>query len=97
MAFRARVGGGLSTSPRFSKDLEVLVDSEEVVELCGAIASVFRDEGDRTNRKRARMKFLVEKWEIPRFRQEVEARLGRRLRRAATPEAERSLARTART
>jgi sulfite reductase beta subunit-like hemoprotein len=87
VAFRVRVGGGLSTSPRFSKDLEVMVDSEEVVELCGAIASVFRDEGDRTNRKRARMKFLVEKWEIPRFRQEVEARLGRRLRRAATPEA----------
>ncbi len=88
VAFRARVGGGLSTSPRFSKDLEVMVDSEEVVELCGAIASVFRDEGDRTNRKRARMKFLVEKWEIPRFREEVEARLGRRLRRAAAPEAE---------
>ena len=88
VAFRARVGGGLSTAPRFSKDLEVMVDSEEVVELCGAIASVFRDEGDRGNRKRARMKFLVEKWEIPRFRDEVEARLGRRLRRASRPEAE---------
>ncbi|HEX5734992.1 MAG TPA: nitrite/sulfite reductase [Blastocatellia bacterium] len=88
VAFRARIGGGLSTSPRFSKDLGVMVDSEEVLELCGAIASVFRDEGDRTNRKRARLKFLVEKWEIPRFRQEVESRLGRRLRPAPTSEAD---------
>ncbi|HEX8186267.1 MAG TPA: nitrite/sulfite reductase, partial [Blastocatellia bacterium] len=85
VAFRARIGGGLSTTPRFSKDLGVLVEPEEVVELCAAIASVFRDEGNRENRKKARLKFLVERWEIPRFRQEVESRLARKLRRAAEP------------
>ena len=88
VAFRARVGGGLSTAPRFSKDLGVLVDPDEVVELCAAVASVFRDEGDRENRKRARLKFLLEAWEVPRFRDAVEARLGRRLRRADAPDAE---------
>lgn len=88
VAFRARVGGGLSTTPRFSKDLGVLVDPGEVVELCAAIAAVFRDEGNRENRKRARLKFLLEAWEVPRFRDAVEERLGRRLRRAASPEAE---------
>jgi sulfite reductase beta subunit-like hemoprotein len=88
VAFRARVGGGLSTTPRFSKDLGVLVAPEEVVELCAAIATVFRDEGNRKNRKRARLKFLIEQWEIPRFREAVEAVLGRQLRRAATPDAE---------
>jgi sulfite reductase beta subunit-like hemoprotein len=86
VAFRTRVGGGLSTTPRFSKDLGVLIEPDEAVELCGAIASVFRDEGNRENRKRARLKFLIEQWEIPRFRDEVEARLGHKLRRA--PEAE---------
>jgi sulfite reductase beta subunit-like hemoprotein len=85
--FRARVGGGLSTSPRFSKDLGVVVEPQEVTELCAAIAEVFRDEGNRENRKRARLKFLVEEWEIPRFRQEVEARLARKLRRAEHAEA----------
>ncbi|HET9530231.1 MAG TPA: nitrite/sulfite reductase [Blastocatellia bacterium] len=85
--FRARIGGGLSTTPRFSKDLEILMEPEEVVDLCGAVASVFRDEGNRENRKRARLKFLIEKWEIPRFRAEVEARLGRSLRRSKQPEA----------
>lgn len=88
VAFRARVGGGLSTTPRFSKDLGVLVEPEEVVELCAAIATVFRDEGNRKNRKRARLKFLIEQWEIPRFRDAVESVLGRKLRRAATPDAE---------
>jgi precorrin-3B synthase len=88
VAFRARIGGGLSTAPRFSKDLGVLVQPDEVVPLCAAIAAVFRDEGNRTNRKKARLKFLVEAWQIPRFRAEVEARLGRVLRRAPEPEAE---------
>jgi sulfite reductase beta subunit-like hemoprotein len=87
VAFRVRVGGGLSTTPRFSKDMGVLIDPDEAVELCGAIASVFREEGNRENRKRARLKFLVEKWEIPRFRDEVEARLGHKLRIASEPEA----------
>jgi len=85
--FRARVGGGLSTTPRFSKDLGVLIAADEVVDLCGAIASVFRDEGNRNNRKRARLKFLVEQWEVPRFRAAVEERLGRTLRRAEEPDA----------
>lgn len=87
VAFRVRVGGGLSTTPRFSKDVGVLIEPDEAVELCGAIASVFREEGNRENRKRARLKFLVEKWEIPRFRDEVEARLGHKLRIAPEPEA----------
>lgn len=87
ISFRARIGGGLSTTPRFSKDLGVLVEPEEVVGLCAAIAEVFRDEGNRKNRKRARLKFLVEQWEIPRFREAIEERLGYRLRRAEAPEA----------
>src|ERR1700730_6150987 len=87
VAFRTRVGGGLSTTPRFSKDLGVLIEPDEAVELCGAIASVFRDAGNRENRKRARLKFLVEQWEIPRFRDEGEARLGHNRRGAPEPEA----------
>jgi sulfite reductase beta subunit-like hemoprotein len=88
VAFRARIGGGLSTTPRFSKDLGVLVEPEEVVDLCAAVATVFREEGNRKNRKRARLKFLVEQWQIPRFREAVETVLGRKLRLTAQPEAE---------
>jgi precorrin-3B synthase len=93
VAFRARVGGGLSTTPRFSRDLGVLVDPSEVVDVCAAIATVFREEGNRENRKRARLKFLVEQWEVPRFRSAVESVLGRELRRAQEPDADPVLAR----
>lgn len=86
--FRARIGGGLSTSPRFSKDLGILVEPEEVVELCAAIAAIFREWGNRGNRKRARLKFLVEQWEIPRFRREIETRLKRKLKLSASETAE---------
>ena len=85
--FRTRVGGGLSTTPRFSKDLGILIEPNQVVDLCAAIAEVFRDFGNRENRKRARLKFLVEQWEIPRFRDEVEARLGWKMRRASQADA----------
>ncbi|HKV42083.1 MAG TPA: nitrite/sulfite reductase [Blastocatellia bacterium] len=87
VAFRARVGGGLSTSPRFAQDLGVMVEPDQVVGLCAAIASVFRDEGDREDRSRGRLKFLVEQWDVPRFRAEVEQRLGLVLRRAPSPQA----------
>ena len=36
VAFRARVGGGLSTSPRFSRDLGVLVEPDDLEGLAGA-------------------------------------------------------------
>lgn len=87
VAFRARVGGGLSTTPRFARDLGVLVAPEEATRLCAAIAGLFRDEGSRASRARSRLKFLVEKWDVPRFRDAVEERMGAPLRRAPEPEA----------
>jgi len=87
VAFRIRVGGGLSTSPRFSRDLGVAVSPDEVLSVCAAIAGVFRDEGDRRNRTRSRLKFLVEKTDVPGFRDAIEARLGRTLERAPVPPA----------
>jgi sulfite reductase beta subunit-like hemoprotein len=87
IAFRARVGGGLSTAPRFSKDLGVLVAPEEVVDLCAAIATVFREQSNGSDGKAGRIDYVLEEEEIPQFRQAVEAVLGRKLRRAAEAEA----------
>jgi sulfite reductase beta subunit-like hemoprotein len=73
------VGGGLSTTPKFARPLGVLLESGELPDVCEQIAGIFRDYGNRENRKRARMKFLVEDWGAEKFRCEVEARLGRQL------------------
>jgi sulfite reductase beta subunit-like hemoprotein len=74
-----RVGGGLSTTPRFARGLGVLLEEGEIPEICELIVGIFRDYGNRENRKRARMKFLVDEWGIERFRNELEDRLGHRL------------------
>ncbi|HZS46226.1 MAG TPA: precorrin-3B synthase [Blastocatellia bacterium] len=85
-AFRIRVGGGLATAPRFSTDMGIVAQAEELNEICSAIISVFHDHGSRENRKKARLKVVIENWGIEKFRNEVEKRLGRQLTRAADPE-----------
>src|SRR5262249_4966934 len=44
------------------------------------------DHGNRENRKKARLKVVIEKWGVVRFLDELELRLGRQLTRAAAPE-----------
>jgi ferredoxin-nitrite reductase len=68
------MGGNL---PRFASDLNVFVTREEAPALCTAILALFRDEGPRESRLRARLKFLIEDWGLDRFRDEVERRYGR--------------------
>ena len=71
------VGGGLGASARMGRRLDLFVLPEEAAEVCRAITELFRDEGNRTKRTRARIKFLVDEWGVERIRAEVEARLGR--------------------
>ena len=82
--YTLRVGGQPSTSHFVSQDLQVLLTEDEVPEVCAAIACVYRDHGDRTNRKKARMSHLIEKWGLRRFRESVEKSLGRELPRHAS-------------
>jgi len=71
------VGGGLGASARMGRRLDVFVLPDEAAEVCRAITEIFRDEGNRTKRTRARIKFLVDEWGVERIRAEVERRLGR--------------------
>jgi sulfite reductase beta subunit-like hemoprotein len=73
------VGGGLSSTPHYAQPLRVFVKPDQVVDVCDAIATVFRDDGYREKRTRARLKFLVadKGWEWMRDR--VEQVLGYQL------------------
>ena len=73
------VGGGLSDTPFFGKPMHVFVKPDQVVAVCRAIAIVFRDQGYREKRTRARLKFLVEDkgWEWT--RNAIETVLGYKL------------------
>ncbi len=61
--------------------------NEDVVELCRAILTVYRDYGLRANRQKARMMWLIDQWGMDKFRAEVEKEFGKQLA-AAAPEDE---------
>lgn len=75
LGFHVRVGGGLSARPFVSKRLNMFVPQDKLLSVAIAITEIFRDFGNRKNRKAARLKFLVNEWGIEKFEEEVRARL----------------------
>jgi ferredoxin-nitrite reductase len=72
--FRVELAG-ITGHQQFAKDSGILVKPGECVAVAAAILRVFSENGDRTNRKRARLKYLIDKWGIPKFVEEVEKKL----------------------
>lgn len=77
--FGVKVGGGLSSSPHLAQTLPVWIAPDQVWPVAKAITEVFRDEGYRLKRNRARFKFLVADWGVERILDEVHQRLDFRL------------------
>lgn len=75
LGFRVWVGGGLSSRPMFAQPLRMFVPADRLVDVCRAVAEIFRDHGNRQSRLRARLKFLVAEWGIDRLEDEVRRRL----------------------
>jgi sulfite reductase (ferredoxin) len=69
--FAVFVGGGLGTIPHQAKLLSAFVTEDEILPLAQAIARVFARLGEKKNRNRARIKFLVEQVGIEEFRRLV--------------------------
>lgn len=88
--FAVRVGGGLSATPRISRDLGVFVPAEPVegvVEVLRAITDTWQhDLRYRLSRAKARIKFMVDDYGPEAVREMVEARLGYRLEDGRAPE-----------
>ncbi|MER5333328.1 nitrite/sulfite reductase [Micromonospora sp. NPDC002717] len=78
--FDVWVGGGLSTNPMLAQRLGVWVPLAEVPDVWAGVVGIFRDYGYRRLRNRARLKFLVADWGVPKFREVLEKEyLGRAL------------------
>lgn len=80
-AFAVRVGGGLSSDPMFAKPLPVALKRDEIVPAVMAVLGIFHDHGNRANRRKARMKFLVGEWGAEKFLTEMERRAKRTFER----------------
>lgn len=73
--FMVFVGGGLGTVPHQAKVLVDFVSEEKLLPLTQAIARVFARHGEKANRNRARLKFLVANLGIEEFRRLVQEEL----------------------
>ena len=79
------IGGGMgmhhrkpNTFPRLGDHLGY-INADRVLDVVKEIVAIQRDNGERKNRKVARMKYLVDRWGVEKFRDELESRLGYQL------------------
>ncbi len=70
--FQVLVGGGLGSLPHQAKVYSEFVPAGEMLPLAQAISRVFARFGEKKNRAKARMKFLIAKQGIDEFRRLVE-------------------------
>jgi len=69
--FKLYVGGGLGSVPQNAKLFDEFLPEEEMLPMAQAICRVFGRYGEKKDRGRARMKFLVKDWGIEKFKEEV--------------------------
>ncbi len=85
VGYNVLVGGGFGVTPSAKNTFPTVaqrmafVQPGEVVEVAKAVIAVQRDFGNRSDRKRARLKYLIHDWGLPRFKAKVEEYLGRAL------------------
>ncbi len=78
--------GGITGHGIFARDAGILVQPEECVAVAAAIIRAFAEHGDRTDRKKARMHYAIERVGLEAFLTSIEKRLPFPLRRV--PESE---------
>jgi sulfite reductase beta subunit-like hemoprotein len=80
--FNLLAGGGLGSTHGKAETFPRLADRigflppEQAMPVLEAASAIYRDEGDRTNRRHARLKYVLEERGVEWFRQELAARLG---------------------
>jgi len=72
---------GITGHKQFATDCGLLLTPAETIPVAAALIRVFIENGDRTNRKRARLKYLVDDWGIEKTLAETQAKLAFPLRR----------------
>jgi ferredoxin-nitrite reductase len=71
--------GGITGHKDFAKDTGVIVKPEEATLVADAIVRVYIEHGDRTDRNKARLKYVLDAWGLEKFIAHVEEKLGRKL------------------
>ena len=75
--------GGITGHKDFARETGIVVRPADATKVADAIVRVFIDLGDRTNRLKARLKYVIDSMGMEKFLAAVEERLGRALTRVA--------------
>lgn len=75
LGFKVFIGGGLGSHPKLALPYSDFVPIDEVLPLCEATLKLFDIHGNRRNKSRARMKFVLEKWGLEKFKETLETLL----------------------
>jgi ferredoxin-nitrite reductase len=79
--FRLAIGG-ITGHKDFARETGVVVKPSEATQVADAVLRVYIDHGDRTNRTKARLKYVLDSWGLEKFIAAMEEKLGRKLVRA---------------
>jgi ferredoxin-nitrite reductase len=79
---------GITGHRQFASDCGLLLTPDQTVAVAAAMIRVFNEHGDRTDRKKARLKYLVDRWGVEKFLEETEKRLAFPLLRLPLEECE---------
>ena len=71
--------GGITGHHDFGRETGVVVKPADATKVADAVVRVFIDHGDRTNRTKARLKYVLDKFGIDRFLELMEEKLGAKL------------------
>ena len=63
---------GITGHKQFAEDCGLLLRPDQTVAVAAAMIRVFNENGDRTDRKKARLKYLVDRWGVEKFLAETE-------------------------
>ena len=63
---------GITGHRQFASDCGVVLHPHEAVAVAAAMIRVFSEHGDRTDRKKARLKYLIDRWGVEKFLEETE-------------------------
>jgi sulfite reductase (ferredoxin) len=85
VGYNVLVGGGMGVTPSAEKTFPAVaqrmafIKPEQAIDVATAIVKVQRDFGNRSDRKVARLKYLIHNWGLPKFKAKVEEYYGQPL------------------
>ncbi len=76
LGFNVYLGGKIgSGGPVKAVDMDMFIEPYEAPDLCRVIFDIYSTFGNRENRSKNRLFFLLQEWGVDRFREEIEQRL----------------------